>query len=153
MTIILFSVAAVSLLGIGREPPTHSRTGSSGFSYTGANAASVPPETSFTQQGTPTSQTSGPSGAEPAHERPAPDRDGSTTTPETADAALTPGVSAIETRSTEIIGSEHAAAGPLLAADVNVIPDVSRSVPTVMVPAQERDQVPPDVENPAGPAW
>jgi hypothetical protein len=150
VTIILFSVAAVSLLGIGREPPTDSRTGHSVLSYTGANAASVPPETSlvkvlpaFPQQGTPTSETSGPSGAEPAHERPSPDGDASTTTPETADAA---GVSAIETRSTEVIGSENAAAGPLLAADANVIPDASRSVPTVMVPGEERDQVPPDVE-------
>ena len=151
VTIILFSVAAVSLFGIGREPPTDSRTGHSVLSYTGANAASVPPETSlvtilpaFTQQGTPTSETSGSSGAEPAHKRPAPDRDGSTTTPETADAAPTPGVFAIETRSTDVIGSEHAVAGRLLAADANVIPDASR--PTVMVPAEERDQVPPDVE-------
>jgi hypothetical protein len=150
VTIILFSVAAVSLLGIGREPPTDSRTGHNVLSYTGANAASVPPETSlvkvlpaFPQQGTPTSETSGPSGAEPAHERPSPDGDASATTPETADAA---GVSAIETRSTEVIGSENAAAGPLLAADANVIPDASRSVPTVMVPGEERDQVPPDVE-------
>ncbi|HEV3110910.1 MAG TPA: hypothetical protein VGY99_10490, partial [Candidatus Binataceae bacterium] len=131
VTIILFSVAAVSLLGIGREPPTDSRTGHNVLSYTGANAASVPPETSlvkvlpaFPQQGTPTSETSGPSGAEPAHERPSPDGDASATTPETADAA---GVSAIETRSTEVIGSENAAAGPLLAADANVIPDASRS--------------------------
>jgi hypothetical protein len=153
VTITLFSVAAVSLLGIGREPPTDSRIGHSVLSYTGANAASVPPETSlvkilptFLQQGTPTSETSGPSGAEPAHEQPSPDRDASTTAPETADAALTPGVSAIETRSTEVIGSEHATAGPLLAADANVIPDASRGVPTVMVPAEERDQVPPDVE-------
>lgn len=126
VTIILFSVAAVSLLDIGREPPTGSRTGHSVLSYSGANAASVP-------------------GAEPAHERPSPD-DASTTTPETADAAQIPGVSAIETRSTEVIGSAHAAAGPLQAADTNVIPDASRSVPTVTVPAEERDQVPPDVE-------
>ena len=150
VTIILFSVAAVSLLGIGREPPTDSGTSHSVLSYIGANGASVPPETSlvkvlpaFPQQGTPTSEASGPSGAEPAHERPSPDRDASTTTPEAADAA---GVSAIETRSTPVIGSAHAAAGPLLAADANVIPDASRSVPTVMVPGEERDQVPPDVE-------
>ena len=152
VTIILFSVAAVSLLGIGREPPTDPRTGHSVLSYTGANAASVPPEPSlvkvlpaFPQQGTPTSETSGPSGAEPAHERPLRD-DASTTTPEPADAALVPGVSAIETHSTEVIGSAHAAAGPLQAADANVIPDASRSVPTVTVPAEERDQVPSDVE-------
>lgn len=152
VTIILFGVAAVSLLGIGREPPTASRTGNSVPSYTGANAASVPPETSlvkvlpaFPQQGTPTSETSGPSGAEPAHERPSRD-DASTTTPKTADATLAPGVSAIDSRSTEVIGSAHAAAGPLLAADANVIPDASRNVPTVTVPAEERDQVPPDVE-------
>jgi hypothetical protein len=151
VTIILFSVAAVSLLDIGREPPTGSRTGHSVLSYTGANAASVPPETflvkvpAFPQQGTPASETSGPSGAEPAHERPSRD-DASTTTPETADAAQIPGVSAIETRSTEVIGAAHAAAGPPLAADANVIPDASRSVPTITVPAEERDQVPPDVE-------
>lgn len=153
VTIILFSVAAVSLLGIGREPSTDSRTGHNVLSYTGANAASVPPETSlvtvlpaFTQQGTPTSESSERPGAEPGHERPAPNHDRSTTTPQTADTALTPGVSAIETRSTEVIGSEHDAAGPLPAAGTNVIPDASRSVPTVMVPAEERDQAPPDVE-------
>ena len=153
VTIILFSVAAVSLLGIGREPPTDSRIGHSVLSYTGANAASVPLETSlvkvlpaFPQQGTPTSETSGPSGEEPAHERPSPDSDASTTTPETADAALTPGVSAIETRSTEVSGSEHATAGPLPTADANTVPDISRSVPTVTIPAEERDQVVPNAE-------
>jgi hypothetical protein len=47
VTIILFSVSAVSLLSIGREPPTDPRIGYSVLSYTGANAASVPPETSL----------------------------------------------------------------------------------------------------------
>jgi hypothetical protein len=157
-TIILFSVAAVSFLDTGKAPPTTSRIGGSLLPYADANAASVQPETSstildsakipaFPLQGAPSSETSGPSGAEPAHERPSPDRDASTTTSEAADAALTPGVSAIATRSTEVSGSEHATAGPLPTADPNTIPDISRSVPTVMIPAEERDQVVPNAED------
>jgi hypothetical protein len=158
-TIILFSVAAVSFLDTGKEPLTTSRIGGSLLPYTDANAASVQPETSstildsakipeaFPQQGAPTSETSGPSGAEPAHERPSPDRDASTTTSETADAALTPGVSAIATRSTEVSGSEHPTAGPLPTVGANTIPDIFRSVPTVMIPAEERDQVSPNAED------
>ena len=157
VTIILFSVAAVSLLGIGKEPPTMSRIGRSVLPYTDANAASLPPETSppsldsatipaaFPPLGAPTSETSGVSGAEPAYERPSPERDPSTTTSETADAALTPGVSAIATPSTEVSGSEHATAGLVPAAEAHTIPDAFRSVPTAIIPAEERDQVPPDV--------
>jgi hypothetical protein len=157
-TIILFSVAAVSFLDIGKEPLTF-RIGDGVLPYTDAAAASVQPETSstildtakipeaFPQQGAPTSETSGPSGAEPAHERPSPDRDASTTTSETADAALTPGVSAIATRSTEVSGSEHPTAGPLPTVGANTIPDIFRSVPTVMIPAEERDQVSPNAED------
>lgn len=129
-TIILFSVAAGSFLETGKEPLTTARIGDSVPSYIDTNAASVQPETSstildsakipaaFPPQGAPTSETSGPSGAEPAHERPSPDRDASPTTSGTADAALTPGVSAIATRSTEVSGSEHATAGPLPTAHV-----------------------------------
>jgi hypothetical protein len=152
VTIILFSVAAVSLLGIGQEPPTTSRIGHSVLPYTDANAASVPPETcsacldsakipEFPLQGAPTSRSSG---AEPAHERPSPDRDASTTTSETADVALIPGLSAIATPSTEVSG-EDATAGLVLAADAHTIPDAFRSVPTAIIPAEERDQVPPNV--------
>jgi hypothetical protein len=157
-TIILFSVAAVSLLGIGKEPPANFRVGHSVLPYTDANAASAPPETSstsldsakvlpaFLQQGAPTSEAAGVSGAEPAYERPSPDHDASTATLETADAALIPGLSDIATRSTEGSGSEHATAGLLPVAEANTIPDVSLDVPTVMIPAEERDEVPPNVE-------
>ena len=157
-TIILFSVAAGSFLDTGKEPLTTVRIGDSVRSYTDTNAALVQPETSstildsakipaaFPPQGAPTSETSGPSGAEPAHERPSPDRDASPTTSGTADAALTPGVSAIATRSTEVSGSEHATAGPLPTADANTIPDISRTVPTVTIPVEERDQVVPNAE-------
>jgi hypothetical protein len=157
-TIILFSVAAVSFLDTGKEPLTTSRIGDSVPPYTDSNAASAQPETSstildsakipaaFPPEGAPTSETSGPSGAEPAHERPSPDLDASPTTSESADAALRPGVSAIVTRSTEISGSEHATAGPVPTADANTIPDFSRSVPTVTIPAEERDQVVPNAE-------
>ena len=157
-TVILFSVAAASFLGIGKEPPTKSRIGRSVLPYTDANTASLPPETSppsldsatipaaFPPQGAPTSETSGVSGAEPAYERPSPDRDASTTRSETADAALTPGVSAIATRSIEVSGSDHPTAGPLPTTDANTIPDISRSVPTVTIPAEERDPVVPNAE-------
>ena len=102
-TIILFSVAAVSFLDTGKEPLTTSRIGGSLLPYTDANAASVQPETSstildsakipkaFPQQGTPTSETSVVTGAEPAYERPPPDRDASTATSEAAEAALNTG--------------------------------------------------------------
>jgi hypothetical protein len=157
-TIILFSVAAMSFLDTGKEPLTTSRIGGSPLPYTDANAASVQPETSstildsakipeFPLQGAPTSETSRSSGAEPAHERPSPDRDASTTTSEAADAALTPGVSAIATRSTEVSGSNHPTAGPLPTADANTTPDISRSVPTMMIPAEGRDQVAPNTED------
>jgi hypothetical protein len=158
-TIILFSVAAVSFLDTGKEPLTTSRIGGSLLPYADANAASVQPETSstildsaklpeaFPQQGAPTSETSGPSGAEPAHERPSPDRYASATRSEAADAALTPGVSAIVTRSTEISGSDHPTAGPLPTADADTIPDIARSVLTVMIPAEERDEVGPNAED------
>ena len=158
-TIILFSVAAGSFLDTGKEPRTTSRIGGSVLPYTDANPASVQPTTSstildsakipaaFPPQGAPTSETSGPSGAEPAHERPSPDRDASTTTSETADAVLTPDVSAIATRSAEVSGSEHATAGPLPTTDANTIPDISRNVPTMMIPAEERDEVAPNAED------
>jgi hypothetical protein len=157
VTIILFSVAAVSLLGIGQEPPTTSRIGHSGLPYIDANAASVPPETSstspdsanvlpaFPQLAAPIAETSVVAGSEPAYELPFSDRDASTTTSETADVALIPGLSAIATPSTEVSRSEHATAGLVPAADAHTIPDASRSVPTAMVPAEERDQVPPNV--------
>jgi hypothetical protein len=157
-TIILFSVAAVSFLDTGKEPLTTSRIGASLLPYSDANAASVQPETSstildsakipeFPLQGAPASETSRSSGAEPAHERPSPDRDASATRSEAADAALTPGVSAIVTRSTEISGSDHPTAGPLPTADADTIPDISRSVPTVMIPAEEHDEVAPNAED------
>jgi hypothetical protein len=157
-TIILFSVAAGSFLDTGKEPITTARIGDSVPSYTDTNAASVQPETFSTildsakipvlpLQGAPPSETSGPSGAEPAHERPSPDRDASTTIPEAADAALTPGVSAVATRSTEMSGSEHPAAGPLPTAGANTISDASRSLPAVIIPAEERDQVVPNAED------
>jgi hypothetical protein len=154
-TIVLFSVAAVSFLDIGKEPITTSRIGASVLPYTDAKAASVQPETSstildsakvlpaFPQQDAQTSETSVVTGAEPGYERPPPDRDASTATSE---AALTPGVSAIATRSTEVSGSDHPNAGRLPTADANTIPDASRTVPTVMIPAEERDQVPPNAE-------
>jgi hypothetical protein len=155
VTIILFSVAAVSLLGI--EPPATSRIGHSGLPYIDANAASVPPETSstspdsanvlpaFPQLAAPIAETSVVAGSKPAYELPLSDRDASTTTSETADVALIPGLSAIATPSTEVSRSEHATAGLVPAADAHTIPDASRSVPTAMVPAEERDQVPPNV--------
>jgi hypothetical protein len=157
-TIILFSVAAVSFLETGNEPLTTSRIGGRLRPYSDANAASVQPETSSTildsakipalpLQGAPSSETSGSSRAEPAHERPSPDRAASTTTSEAATAALTPGVSVIATRSTEVSGSEHATAGPKPTADANTLPDISRSVPTGMIPAEERDRVAPNVED------
>jgi hypothetical protein len=129
-TIILFSVAAVSFLDTGKEPLTTS-------SSTILDSAKIP---EFPLQGVPTLETSRSSGAEPAYERPSPDRDASTTTSEAADAALTPGVSAIATRSTEVSGSDYPTAEPLPTADANT-PDISRSVPTVMIPAEGRDQV------------
>jgi hypothetical protein len=155
VTIILFSIAAVSLLGIGKEPLTSSGIDENLLPYTDANAASVSPETSLTSldskkipptfrpQGTPTSETSGLSGAEPGYERSSPDRDESTSRSETADAALIPGLSTIAPRSTEVSGSEHPTSR---LPDADVIPDASRSVPTVMVPAEERDQLPLNVE-------
>jgi hypothetical protein len=154
-TIILFSVAAVSFLDNGKELLTTSRIGGSLLPYTDANAASVQPETSstildsgkipaFPMQGAPSSETSGSSRAEPAHERPPPDRAASTTTSE---AALTPGVSVIATRSTEVSGSEHVPAGPRPTADANTIPDISRRVPTVMIPAEQWDPVASNAEN------
>ena len=157
-TIILFSVAAVSFLDTGKEPLTTSRIGGSLLPYTDANAASVQPETSstildsakipeFPPQGAPTSETSGVSGAEPAYERPSPERDPSTATSETADVAVIPGLSTITTRSTEVSGSDHPTAGPLPTADANTIPDTSRSVPTAMIPAEGRDQVAPNAED------
>ena len=158
VTIVLFSVAAVSLLGIGKEPLTNSSIGENLLPYTDANAASVSPETSstgldstkippaFPPQGAPTSETPGRSGAEPAYEWSSPDRDANTTTSEAGDAALTPDVSAIATRSTEVSGSDHPTAGPLPTADANAIPDISPSVPTSMIPNEERDQVPPNAE-------
>jgi hypothetical protein len=157
-TIMLFSVAAVSFLDTGKEPLTTFGIGDSVLPRNHASAASVQPETSstildsakipaaFPPQGAPTSETSGPSGAKPAHERPSPDRDASTTTSETADAALRPGVSAIATRPTEVNRSEDAIAGPLPTADDNTIQDISGSVPTVTIPAEERDQVVPNAE-------
>ena len=156
-TIILFSVAAVSFLDTGKEPLTTSRIGGSLLPHTDANAASVQPETSstilasakipeFPLQGARTSETSKSSKAEPAHERRSPDRDASTTISEAADAALTPGVSAIATRSTEVSGSGHPTAGHLPTADANTIPDISRSVPTVIISAEERYQVAPMLE-------
>jgi hypothetical protein len=157
VTIILFSVAAVSLLGIGQEPPTKSRIGHSVLPYTDANAASVPPETSstsldsanvlpaFPQLAAPIAETSVVAGSEPAYDLPSSDRDASTTTSETADVAFIPGLSAIATPSTEVSGSEHATAGLVPAAEAHTIPDAFRSVPTAIIPAEERDQVPPDV--------
>jgi hypothetical protein len=157
-TVLLFSVAAVSFLDIGKEPLTTSRISASVLPSTDAKAASVLPEISstilgsaqipaaFEPQGTPSYETSGPSEVEPAHEPPSPARDASTSTSETADAALTPGISAIATRSTEVSASEHPTAGPLPTADVNTIPDASRSAPTVTLPAEERYQVPPNAE-------
>jgi hypothetical protein len=156
--IILFSVAAASLLCIGKEPPTKSRIGLSVLPYADANAASLPPETShpsldsaatsaaFPPQGTPTSEMSVITGEEPAYERPSPERDPSTTTSETADVAVIPGLSTIATRSTEVSGSDHPTAVPLPVGDANSIPDAPQSVPTVMIPAEERDQVTPNVE-------
>ena len=157
-TIMLFSVAAVSFLDTGEELLTTPRIGDSLLPHTDANAASVQPETSLTildsakiaefpLKGAPTSETSGPSGAEPAHERPSPDRDASTTIPEAADAALTPGVSAIATRSTEVNGSDHPTAGPLPTAGANTISDASRSLPAVIIPAEERGQAAPNAED------
>ena len=157
-TIILFSVAAVSFLDTGKEPLTTSRIGGSLLPYTDANAASVQPETSstildsakipeFPLQGAPTSETSRSPGAERDYERPSPDRDASTTTSEAADAALTPGVSAIATRSTEVSGSDHPTAGLLPTTDANILPDTPRSVPTAMIPAEGRDQVAPNAED------
>ena len=152
-TVLLFSVAAVSFLDTGKEPLTTSRIGASVLPYADAEAAAVQPETfsakipaAFQPQGAPTSETLGPSGVEPAHEAPSPDRDASTTTSETADAALTPDISAIATRSTEASGSEYPTAGPLPTADANTTSDISRSVPTVMIPAEERYQIPPNAE-------
>lgn len=152
-TILLFSVAAVSFLDTDKEPLTTSRIGASVLPSTDAKAASVQPKISSTQldlakipaafepQGAPTSDTSGPSGVEPAHEPPSPDRDASTTTSEIADAALTPGISAIATRSTEASGSEHPTAGPLPTGDANATSDSSQRVPTVMIPAKERHEI------------
>jgi hypothetical protein len=157
-TILLFSVAAVSFLDTGGEPLPTSRIGASVLPSNDAKAASVQPEISSTRldsakipsafepQGAPTSETSGPSGVEPAHEPPSPDLDASTTISETADAALTPGISAIATPFTEVSASEQPTAGPLPTADANTIADISRSVLTVMLPAEERYQVPPNAE-------
>jgi hypothetical protein len=156
-TILLFSVAAVSFFDTGGEPLPTSRIGASVLPSNGAKAASVQPEifstrldsakipSAFEPQGAPTSETSGPSGVEPAHEPPSPDRDASTTISETADAALT-GISAIATSFTEVSASEHPTAGPLPTADANTIADISRSVPIVMLPAEERYQVLPNPE-------
>lgn len=158
-TIILFGVAAVSFLDTGKEPLTTSRIGGTLLPYTDANAASVQPETSstildsakipeaFPQQGAPISETSGSSGAEPAPERPSPDRDASPPTSGTADAAPTAGVSAIATRSTEVSAPQHATAGPLPTADASTIPDAFRSVPTVIIPTEEREQLAPNAED------
>jgi hypothetical protein len=157
-TILLFSVAAVSFLDTGKEPLTTSRVGARVLPHTDAKAASVQPETSptildsakipapFQPQDAPISEMSGPSAVEPAHEPPPPDRDASTTTSESADAALTPGLSAIATRSTEVSGSEYPTTGPLPTANANTIPHISRSFPTVMIPAEERYQVLPNAE-------
>jgi hypothetical protein len=129
-TILLFSVAAVSFLDIGKEPLATSRIGARAVPSTDAKAASALPEISSTQldsakipeafepRGAPSSETSGPSGIEPA-QRPLPDRDATTTRSETADAALIPDVYAIATRSTEASGSEHLTAGALPTADAN----------------------------------
>jgi hypothetical protein len=156
-TILLFSVAAMSFLDIGKEPLTSSHIGASVLPYTDANAAAVQPEipstrldsakipAAFEPQDAPTSGTSGPSGVEPA-QRPSPDRDASTTRSEAADAAPIPDLSAITTSPPEVSASEHATAGPLPTADANTTPDLSRSVPTVMLPAGERYQVPPNAE-------
>jgi hypothetical protein len=156
-TILLFSLAAVSFLDIGKEPLTTSRIGARVVPSTDAKAASAQSEISSTQldsakipeafepQGAPSSETSGPSGIEPA-QQPLPDRDATTTRSETADAALIPDVYAIATRPTEASGSEHPTGGPLPTADANTTPDISRNVPTVMIPAEERYQVPPNAE-------
>jgi hypothetical protein len=153
-TILMFSVAAVSFLDTGKEPLTTSRIGGSVLPHTDAKAVSVQPETfptildsakipaPFQPQGAPISEMSGPSAVEPAHDPPPPDRDASTTTSESADAALTPGLSAIATRSTEVSGSEYPTTGRLPTANANTIPDISR----VMIPAGERYQVAPNAE-------
>ena len=158
-TSILCGVAALPLLGIGQEPVTTSRIGHNVLPpYTHANAVSVPPETSptnldsakvlpaFPRQDATISATSAVTGGEPTDEQPLPDGDASTTTSDTADVALIPDFSIIATRPTEISGSDHATTEPLAVAAPIIIPDASRSVPTAIIPAEERDQTPPDAE-------
>jgi hypothetical protein len=158
-TVILFSVASVSLLGPGKEPLTGCRIGDAVFRCTNGNAAPIPAQTysptlelakilsASPPQGASISEAPEVRGAKPGFELPSPDHDASTTISEARDAALRPGALITQTQSTEVSGSEQAATERLLIADeVNATPDTSRGTVPTEIPNERVDQISRSVE-------
>jgi len=157
-TIILFSIASISLLDTGKEPITESRIGDRVLPYTGPNLGPIPTEASsaipdspktlsaFPPQSASTTETSEVMGANPSVERPSSDGEGSATKPDAPVAFPIRQPHTETTRSTDSSGSEPTAVEPLPLVEARVIPGGSLSAPTLPIPAEERDQMSRAVE-------
>jgi hypothetical protein len=158
-TIILFSMASASLLGLGKEPLTGSRIGDGAFRYTHGNAAPIPAQTcsptlelakilpTFPPQGAPISETPEVRGAKPGFELPSPENDASTTISEAWGAALKRSPLITKTQSTEVSGSQLSASErPPIADQVGATPDTSRGTVATKIPDEGLDQGSRNVE-------
>jgi hypothetical protein len=158
-TIILFSVASVSLLGPGKEPLAGCRIGDDVLRYTNGNAAPIPAQTdpltlelakilpASLPQGASISEAPEVRGAKPGFELPSPDHDASTTISEARDAVLRGGALITKTPSIEVSGSEQAATERLPIADeVNATPDASRGTEPTEIPNERLDQISGNVQ-------
>jgi hypothetical protein len=120
-TIILFSIASVSLLGTGKEPLAGCRIADGVFRYADGNAALFPAQTyspaldlatilpAFRRQGPSTSETLEVTQAKRGFKLPSPDRYTSTATSEARDAAVIRGPAINKTQSSGVGWSEQAA--------------------------------------------
>src|SRR5215469_16247912 len=134
-TIILFSVASVSLLSTDKKPLTRSSSLDSIFRRTDSNGALIPtpihsstlntaaPLPRFPSQGAPLSETAEVTEAGPA-DLPLPEHDASETTSAPLDANLIQGSPASRTEGLEVSGSDQAITEPRSMADeVSAKPD------------------------------
>ena len=154
-TIILFSVASVSLLSTDKKPLTRSSSVDGIFRHTDSNGSLNPtlihspildPATTlprFAPQGMPISETAEVTGARSA-DLPLPEHDASETTSELPDANLTRSSPVSRTEALQVSSSDQAITEPRPVADeVSVKPDIAPvTVPTENIEERRDDAYP-----------
>jgi len=150
-TIILFSIASVSLLSTDKKPLTRSSSLDGISRHTDSNGAPLPTPTHsptldpatvlprFPSQGAPISETAEVTGARPA-DLPSREHDASETTSEPPDSSLIQGSPITKTEALEVSGSDQAITEPRPIADaVSAKPDVARVTVPNEIPEERRD--------------